>query len=209
MRCFCAEFRIAATAALPPVMRCVISQYFTAFTCSVYAGGRNTACFSPKVSAIKAVGMYDCNRFSENFGKVFTNPFSESVSVSVHRRTANGTGLIMPVGVLLYIGASRRMRMCAVRAFREAGSVRCAIVVDPFRVTRTYVVSAGAGRCRLAAGKTIAAVLTQLVRRKAVVAGLTKMFAPARGARANVRVCTILLYTCFIAAAGTAAADVT
>ena len=115
----------------------------------------------------------------------------------------------MPVGVLLYIGASRRMRMCAVSAFREAGSVRCAIVVDPFRVARTYVVSAGAGRCRIAAGKTIAAVLTHLVGRKAAVAGLTKMFAPARGARANVRVCTILLYTCFIAAAGTAAAGVT
>lgn len=190
-------------------MRCVISQYFTAFTCSVYAGGRNTACFSPKVSAIKAVGMYDCNRFSENFGKVFTNPFSESVPVSAHYNTAIGTGLIMPIVILLYIGASRRMRMCAVRAFREAGSVRCAIVVDPFRVARTYVVSAGAGRCRLAAGKTIAAVLTQLVGRKAAAARFAEMLAPARGARANVRVCTILLYTCFIAAAGTAAADVT
>ena len=115
----------------------------------------------------------------------------------------------MPVGVLLHIGASRRMRMCAVSAFREAGSVRCAIVVDPFRVARTYVVAAGAGRCRLAAGKTIAAVLTQLVGRKAAAARFAEMLAPARGARANVRVCTILLYTCFIAAAGTAAADVT
>ena len=153
--------------------------------------------------------MYDCNRFSENFGKVFTDPFSESVSVSVHRHTANGTGLIMPVGVLLHIGASRRMCMCAVGAFREAGSVRCAIVVDPFRVARTYVVAAGAGRCRLAAGKALAAVLADLIGRKAVLARFTKMLAPARGARANVRVCTILLYTCFIAAAGTAAADVT
>ena len=115
----------------------------------------------------------------------------------------------MPIVILLYIGASRRMRMCAVRAFREAGSVRCAIVVDPFRVTRTYVVSAGAGRCRLAAGKALAAVLTQLAGRKALIARFAEMLAPARGARTNVRVCTILLYTCFIAAAGTAAADVT
>ena len=153
--------------------------------------------------------MYDCDRFPENFGKVFTNPFSESVSVSVHRHTANGTGLIMPVGVLLHICASRRMCMCAVSAFREAGSVRCAIVVDPFRVTRTYVVSAGAGRCRLAADKALAAVLAHLAGRKALIARFAEMLAPARGARANVRVCTILLYTCFIAAAGTAAADVT
>ena len=115
----------------------------------------------------------------------------------------------MPVGVLLHIGASRRMRMCAVRAFREAGSVRCAIVVDPFRVARTYVVSAGAGRCRLAADKALAAVLAHLAGRKALIACFAKMLAPARGARANVRVCTILLYTCFIAAAGTAAAGVT
>lgn len=115
----------------------------------------------------------------------------------------------MPVGVLLHIGASRRMRMCAVRAFREAGSVRCAIVVDPFRVARTYVVSAGAGRCRLAADKALAAVLAHLAGRKALIARFAEMLAPARGARANVRVCTILLYTCFIAAAGTAAADVT
>ena len=115
----------------------------------------------------------------------------------------------MPIVILLYIGASRRMRMCAVRAFREAGSVRCAIVVDPFRVARTYIIAAGAGRCRLAAGKTIAAVLTQLVGRKAAAARFAEMLAPARGARANVRVCTILLRTCFIAAAGTAAADVT
>ena len=115
----------------------------------------------------------------------------------------------MPVGVLLHIGASRRMCMCAVRAFREAGSVRCAIVVDPFRVARTYVVSAGAGRCRLAAGKTIAAVLTQLVGRKAAAARFAEMFAPPGGAGANMRVRTILLYTYFIAAAGTAAADVT
>ena len=82
-------------------------------------------------------------------------------------------------------------------------------MVDPFRVTRTYVVSAGAGRRRLAADKALAAVLTQLVGRKALIARLAEMLAPARGARANVRVCTILLYTCFIAAAGTAAADVT
>ena len=115
----------------------------------------------------------------------------------------------MPVGVLLHIGASRRMCMCTVRAFREAGSVRCAIVVDPFRVTRTYVVSAGAGRCRLAADKALAAVLAHLAGRKALIARFAEMLAPARGARANVRVCTILLYTCFIAAAGTAAADVT
>ena len=101
------------------------------------------------------------------------------------------------------------MRMCAVRAFREAGSVRCAIVVNPFRVARTYVVSAGAGRRRLAAGKALAAVLTHLTGRKALIARFAEMLAPARGARANVRVCTILLYTCFIAAAGTAAADVT
>ena len=101
------------------------------------------------------------------------------------------------------------MCMCAVRAFREAGSVRCAIVVDPFRVTRTYVVSAGAGRCRLAAGKALAAVLAHLAGRKALIARFAEMLAPARGARANVRVRTILLYTCFIAAAGTAAADVT
>ena len=115
----------------------------------------------------------------------------------------------MPVGVLLHIGASRRMRMCTVRAFREAGSVRSAIMVDPFRVTRTYVVSAGAGRCRLAAGKALAAVLAHLAGRKALIARFAKMLAPARGARANVRMCTILLYTCFIAATGTAAADVT
>lgn len=153
--------------------------------------------------------MYDCDRFPENFGKVFTDPFSESVSVSVHRHTANGTGLIMPVVVLLHTGASRRMCMCAVSAFREAGSVRCAIVVNPFRVTRTYVVSAGAGRCRLAADKALAAVLAQLVGRKALIARFAKMLAPARGARTNVRVCTILLYTCFIAAAGASATDVT
>lgn len=115
----------------------------------------------------------------------------------------------MPVGVLLHIGASRRMCMCTVRAFREAGSVRCAIVVDPFRVTRTYVVSAGAGRCLLAADKALAAVLAHLAGRKALIARFAEMLAPARGARANVRVCTILLYTCFIAAVGTAAADVT
>ena len=101
------------------------------------------------------------------------------------------------------------MRMCAVSAFREAGSVRCAIVVDPFRVTRTYVVSAGAGRCRLAADKALSAVLAHLAGRKALIARFAEMLAPARGARANVRVCTILLYTCFIAAAGASAADVT
>ena len=101
------------------------------------------------------------------------------------------------------------MRMCTVRAFREAGSVRCAIVVNPVRVARTYVVSAGAGRCRLAAGKALAAVLAHLAGRKALIARFAEMLAPARGARANVRVCTILLYTCFIAAAGASAADVT
>lgn len=115
----------------------------------------------------------------------------------------------MLVDVLLHIGASRRMRMCAVGAFREAGSVRCAIVVDPFRVARTYVVSAGAGRCRLAADKALAAVLAHLAGRKALIARFAKMLAPARGARANVRMRTILLYTCFIATAGTAAAGVT
>ena len=115
----------------------------------------------------------------------------------------------MPVFVLLHIGASRRMRVRAVRAFREAGSVRCAIVVNPFRVARTYVVSAGAGRRRLAAGKALAAVLTHLAGRKALIARFAEMLAPARGARANVRVRTILLYTCFIAAAGASAADVT
>lgn len=82
-------------------------------------------------------------------------------------------------------------------------------MVDPFRVTRTHIIAAGAGRRRLAADKALAAVLTQLVGRKALIARLAEMLAPARGARANVRVCTILLYTCFIAAAGTAAADVT
>ena len=101
------------------------------------------------------------------------------------------------------------MRVCAVRAFREAGSVRCAIVVDPFRVARTYVVSAGAGRRRLAADKALAAVLTHLIGCKAAAARFAEMLAPARGARANVRVRTILLYTCFIAAAGASAADVT
>ena len=101
------------------------------------------------------------------------------------------------------------MCMCAVRAFREAGSVRCAIVVNPVRVARTYIIAAGTGRRRLAAGKALAAVLTQLAGRKALIARLAEMFAPPGGARANVRVRTILLYTCFIAAAGTAAADVT
>ena len=154
--------------------------------------------------------MYYCDiPIDRRYGKVFTHPFSESVSVSAHRNTANGTGLIMPVGVLLHIGASRRMCMCAVSAFREAGSVRCAIVVNPFRVARTYVVSAGAGRRRLAADKALAAVLAHLAGRKALIARFAEMLAPARGARANVRMRTILLYTCFIAAAGTAAADVT
>ena len=115
----------------------------------------------------------------------------------------------MSVDVLLHIGTSRRMRMCAVRAFREAGSVRCAIVVNPFRVARTYIIAAGAGRCCLAAGKALAAVLAQLVGRKAAAARLAEMFAPPGGAGANVRVRTILLHTYFIAAAGTAAADVT
>ena len=85
------------------------------------------------------------------------------------------------------------MRVRAVRAFREAGSVRRAIVVDPFRVARTYVVSAGAGRCRLAAGKALATVLTHLIGCKAATARLAEMFAPARGARANVSVRTIFL----------------
>lgn len=71
------------------------------------------------------------------------------------------------------------MRVRAVRAFREAGSVRCAIVVNPFRVTRTYVVSAGAGRCRLAAGKALAAVLTHLAGRKHLL-HVYEMLAPAR-----------------------------
>ena len=115
----------------------------------------------------------------------------------------------MPVGVLLHIGASRRMRMCAVSAFRKAGSVRCAIVVDPFWVARTYIIAAGAGRCRLAAGKALATVLTHLIGCKAAAARFAEMFAPARGARANVRVRTIFLRTHFIAAAGTAAAGVT
>ena len=101
------------------------------------------------------------------------------------------------------------MRMCAVRAFREAGSVRCAIVVDPFRVARTHIIAAGTGRRRLAAGKALAAVLTHLIGRKATAARFAEMLAPARGAGTNVRVCTILLCTYFIAAAGTAAADVT
>lgn len=82
-------------------------------------------------------------------------------------------------------------------------------MVDPFRVARTYVVSAGAGRRRLAADKALSAVLAHLAGRKALIAHFAEMLAPARGARANVRVCTILLYTCFIAAAGTAAADIT
>ena len=85
------------------------------------------------------------------------------------------------------------MRMCAVSAYREAGSVRCAIVVDPFRVARTYVVSAGAGRRRLAADKALAAVLTHLIGCKAAAARLAEMFAPARGAGTNVRVRTIFL----------------
>ena len=101
------------------------------------------------------------------------------------------------------------MRMFTVRAFREAGFVRCAIVVDPFRVARTYVVSAGTGCRRLAAGKALAAVLTHLIGCKAAAARFAEMFAPARGARANVRVRTILLCTHFIAASGAAAADVT
>ena len=101
------------------------------------------------------------------------------------------------------------MRMCAVRAFREAGSVRCAIVVNPFRVTRTYVVSAGAGGRRLAAGKALAAVLAHLAGCKALIARFAEMLAPARGARANVRMRALLLLAHLIAAAGTAAADVT
>ena len=154
--------------------------------------------------------MYYCDiPIDRRYGKAFTDPFSESVSVSVHRHTAISTGLIMPVDVPLHIGASRRMRVRAVRAFREAGSVRRAIVVDPFRVARTYIIAAGAGSCRLAAGKALAAVLTQLTWRKAVAARFAKMLAPPGGAGANVRVRTILLRTHFIAAAGTAAAGVT
>ena len=154
--------------------------------------------------------MYYCDiPIDRRYGKAFTDPFSESVSVSVHRHTAIGTGLIMPVDVLLHIGVSRRMRMCAVRTFREAGFVRCAIVVDPFRVARTYIIAAGAGSCRLAAGKALAAVLTHLIGCKAAAARFAKMFAPPGGAGANVRVRTILLRAHFIAAAGTAAAGVT
>lgn len=115
----------------------------------------------------------------------------------------------MPVDVPLHIGASRRMRVRAVRAFREAGSVRRAIVVDPFRVARTYIIAAGAGCCRLAAGKALAAVLTHLIGGKAAAARFAKMLAPPGGAGANVRVRTILLRAHFIAAAGTAAAGVT
>lgn len=115
----------------------------------------------------------------------------------------------MPVDVPLHIGASRRMRVRAVRAFREAGSVRRAIVVDPFRVARTYIIAAGAGSRRLAAGKALATVLTHLAWRKAAAARFAKMLAPPGGAGANVRVRTILLRAHFIAAAGTAAADVT
>ena len=115
----------------------------------------------------------------------------------------------MPVDVPLHIGASRRMCVHAVRAFREAGSVRRAIVVDPFRVARTYIIAAGAGSCRLAAGKALAAVLTHLIGCKAAAARFAKMFAPPGGAGANVRVRTILLRAHFIAAAGTAAAGVT
>ena len=115
----------------------------------------------------------------------------------------------MPVDVPLHIGASRRMCVRAVGAFREAGSVRRAIVVDPFRVARTYIIAAGAGSRRLAAGKALATVLTQLAWRKAVAARFAKMLAPPGGAGANVRVRTILLRAHFIAAAGTAAADVT
>ena len=99
----------------------------------------------------------------------------------------------MPVGVLLHIGASRRMCMCAVRAFREAGSVRCAIVVNPVRVARTYIIAAGTGRRRLAAGKALAAVLTHLIGCKAAAARFAEMFAPPGGAGTNVRVRTILL----------------
>ena len=87
--------------------------------------------------------------------------------------------------------------------------MRCAIVVNPFRVARTYVVSAGAGRRRLAAGKALAAVLTHLIGRKATAARFAEMLTPARGAGTNVRVRTIFLRTHFIAAAGTAAADIT
>ena len=77
------------------------------------------------------------------------------------------------------------MCMCAVRTFREAGSVRCAIVVDPFRVTRTYVVSAGAGRCRLAADKALAAVLAHLAGRKALIARFAEMLSVGRLAADN------------------------
>ena len=76
VRCFCAGFYVAATAALSPVVRCIISKYFTAFTRSVYAGRRNRAHLSLRVSAVKAGKTHDCGRLSKNFGKVFTNPFS-------------------------------------------------------------------------------------------------------------------------------------
>ena len=82
-------------------------------------------------------------------------------------------------------------------------------MVEPFRVARTYIIAAGARRCRLAADKALAAVLAHLVRCKALIARFAEMLAPARGARANVRVRTIFLCTHFIAAAGTAAAGVT
>ena len=85
------------------------------------------------------------------------------------------------------------MRVCAVSAFREAGSVRRALVVVPFRVARTYIVAAGAGCRRLAAGKALATVLTQLIGCKAAAARFAEMFAPARGAGTNVSVRTIFL----------------
>lgn len=85
------------------------------------------------------------------------------------------------------------MCMCAVRAFREAGSVRCAIVVNPVRVARTYIIAAGTGRRRLAAGKALAAVLTHLIGCKAAAARFAEMFAPPGGAGTNMRVRTILL----------------
>ena len=72
------------------------------------------------------------------------------------------------------------MSMCTVSAFREAGFVRCAIMVEPFRVARTYIIAAGARRCRLAADKALAAVLAHLVRRKALIARFAEMLAPAR-----------------------------
>ena len=53
-------------------------------------------------------------------------------------------------------------------------------MVEPFRVARTYIIAAGARRCRLAADKALAAVLAHLVRCKALIARFAEMLAPAR-----------------------------